>query len=127
MPSPEQIAANIAASHARKAAARKAEVQPPNRFADVDGKLIGFVVKTRHEKFKPFVGKVIVMADDHDDAIVYVVGEQPPQDTLPEALVIFDPDRDALAMVLEQPVPSGGMMGHWLRHMLSFQEAKQVA
>jgi hypothetical protein len=123
--SPEQIAASIAASHARKAAARKVAaakvVPPPHKFADVDGKLIGFVVKTRHEKFKPFIGKVIVMEEDPSDALVHVVGEQPPQDSLPEALAFYAPDKNAFAMVLEQPVPSGGMMGHWLGHMLSFQ------
>jgi hypothetical protein len=129
--SPEQIAANIAASQARKAAARTVAaakaIPPPHRFANVSGKLIGFVVKTRHEKFKPFIGKVIVMEDDHNDALIHVVGEQPPQNTLPEALAFYAPDKNAFAMILEQPVPSGGMMGHWLSHMLSFQETKQVA
>lgn len=128
--SPEQIAANIAASHARKAAIRKGAVtkaaQPTHQFAALNGKLIGFVVKTRHEKFKPFVGKVIVMWDNHNDALVQVVGEQAQQDTLPDALRFYASDENAFAMILEQPVPSGGMMGHWLSHMLSFQKTKQV-
>lgn len=124
--SPEQIAANIAATRARRATARAKQIAAnarvkqgtPHRFAELSGKLIGFVVKTRHEKFKPFIGRVII---DDNDALIYVVGEQSPQDTLSEALAFYAPDQNAFAMVLQHPVPSAGMMGHWLSHMLSFQ------
>lgn len=118
--SQEQIAANIAATHKRRAAHRIAQRAAPEqpRFAEISGQLIGFVVNTRHGKFKPFIGKVLVIPED-DDAIINVVGGQPPQETLVEALAFYAPDEQRFAMVLKTPVPSGGMMGHWLKHMLS--------
>jgi hypothetical protein len=121
--SPEQIAANIEASRLRRAAKAVARAIPKlHKFEAYRSKLVGFVVKTRHDKYKPFIGRVIVMDEDPTDALVHVVGEQPSQDTLQEALAFYEPERDKLAIVMETPVPSGRILGHWLAHMLSFQQ-----
>jgi hypothetical protein len=130
------INANIAATHARhkaRADARQATQQeaakaqdPIGKYAHLNGQQIGFVVKTKRDKFKPFVGRIIDQPDDQD-ALVHVVGSQDPQDTLEAALALYTPDRATFAMVLEQPVPSGGLMGHWLNEMLSTQENDRAA
>lgn len=133
MITPDQIAANIAASHQRKQQ-RREEQQRQNAeqqraakerrerrgYPQYNGKLVGFVVKTRHDKFKPFVGRAMNMPDD-EDALLHVIGYHPPQETLAEAVALFAPDRDKLALVLEKPVPSHGLMGHWLKPMLACQ------
>jgi hypothetical protein len=56
-----------------------------------------------------------------DDAMIHVIGVQPPQETLEAAMAFFAPDRDKLALVLEKPVPTHGRMGHWLAPMLTGQ------
>lgn len=132
--SPEQIAANIAASHARKQLHRERQQQikvveqqrqavEAEPYAQYNGKLIGFVVKTRHGRFKAFLGRPINSEGDRD-SIVTVIGSQEPQETLEEALAFFAPDLNKFALVLKQPVKSGGMMGHWLAPMLAAQLAE---
>jgi hypothetical protein len=78
-------------------------------------------VNTRHGKFKPFVGRIMEMAGDMD-ALVNVLGSQEPKDTLDEALAVFEIDMEKFGLILRSPVPSGGMMGHWLNQMIACQE-----
>jgi hypothetical protein len=76
-------------------------------------KSIGFVVETRHGKFKPFVGTCIE-SDGDDDCFIDVTGSQPPQDTLAAALSFYDPDLEKFERVFRKPAKSGGVMGQWL-------------
>lgn len=131
--SPEQIQANIAATHKRRQEARqrdiaKREAERIERerlarhpYEEYSGKLIGFVVHTR-KGYKPFIGQPIP-ADPHD-SFISVRGSQAPQETLEQAIALFAPDRDKLALVLEKPVPRAsegvGYM-HWLAEMMAAQ------
>lgn len=84
-------------------------------FKPYNQKLIGFVVKTRHGKFIPLIARAL--ADDifaGDDAFLSVIGKQPPQETIEQALEFLDKEKDSLYQIFRKPNKSGGMMGHWL-------------
>lgn len=128
----EQIAANIAATRARRSAATHAQraaarerraIDQRERYPEYNGKLIGFVVHTKRG-FKPFIGRPIDSPGDRD-SLVHVIGSQQPQETLDAALAFFAPDRDKLALVMQKPVPNGLMMGHWLASMLGAQQGSR--
>lgn len=126
----EQIEANKAASRLRReqrkaqqALLRPQPVHNDERYAKYNGKLVGFVVKTRHDKFKPFIGRPFNSPGDND-SIVQVIGEKPPQKTLEDAIALLETMREHLVLLLKTPVPTHGMMGHWLAPMLACQEAK---
>lgn len=128
--SPEQIQANIAATQARRQAARERDIaqreaarrHPHEAYI---GKLVGFIVSTR-KGYKPFIGRPI---PDTYDSFINVVGSQEPQETLEQAQAFLVAERDNLALVLEKPVPgrseSVGYM-HWLSDMLKAQETPLV-
>lgn len=129
MITPEQIEANKADTRRRREQRRKAQeqnrvgaqpVQHDERFPDYNGKLVGFVVKTRHDKFKPLIGRPHNSPGDND-SIVWVVGEKPPQETLAAAIALLETMREHLVLLLQKPVPTHGMMGHWLSPMLACQ------
>ena len=132
--SQEQIAANIAATQARRQAARdrdiakrdaeRAEQAERNRhpYEQYSGKLIGFVVHTRKGYYKPFIGRPIPA--DPNDSFINVVGSQDPQETLEQAVAFLSAERGNLALVLEKPVPrasEGAGFMHWLSEMLAAQ------
>ncbi|MBS3648790.1 hypothetical protein KEU06_09250 [Pseudaminobacter sp. 19-2017] len=82
-------------------------------YDQYQNKLVGFVVETRRGMFKPLIGKCIE-SDGDDDCFISVIGNQPPQETLDQALAFFAPDQDKFVRVFTKPNKSGGMMGHWL-------------
>ena len=128
--SPEQIAANIAASQAHRRAARERDLakrearrleREVGRFPEYNGKLIAFVVKTRKDLYKPLIGRPFNSPGDHD-SVVNVIGEHPAQESLEQALALFEPDRDKLVLILTKLVPTRGIMQHWLAPMLAAQD-----
>lgn len=128
MITPEQIEANKAATRLRREQRRAeqrqaARPQPDERYPEYNGKLVGFIVKTRHDKYKPFIGRTTNSPGDND-SIVVVVGEKPPQETVEEAIALLETIHTHLVLLLKIPVPTHGMMGHWLAPMLACQETK---
>ena len=129
--SPEQIQANIAATQARRQAARdrdlaKRDAERAERkrhpYEAYNGKLVGFVVHTK-KGFKPFIGNPI--PDLYDSFIgPTLIRSQPPQETLEQALAFLSAERNNLALILEKPVPGASVsVGyvHWLSDMLAAQ------
>lgn len=125
MATAEEIAANIARSQARKAAARERQkianaklVRAPHPHAAWEGKLVGFIVRTRKDMFKPIVARVSLFMDDHDGFLV-PVAEQPSKEALEDARACFDGEgRNGVDHVFLDPIPSGGAMGSWLSQLL---------
>lgn len=127
--SPEQIQASKDATQKRRQEARERDLAKREAEREASrhpheayiGKLVGFVVHTRNG-FKPFIGRPI---RDIYDSFIHVIGTQPPQATLEQALAFLTVERDNLALVLEKPVPgvveSIGYM-HWLNDMLAAQK-----
>lgn len=124
MATPEEIADNIARSQARKAAARErqavakreAERHPQEAW---NGKLVGFIVHTRKDKFKPIVARVYNSHGDND-SMLHAVASQDPMETLDEARACFLSDKETeFERVFLNPVKSGGMMGSWLNVLLA--------
>jgi hypothetical protein len=124
MATPEEIAANIAASHARRAASRE-RVEEKKREAERHpqeawhGKLVGLIVHTRKDKYKPFVASVYNSHGDND-SMISTVGSQNAMDTLEEARACLLADKETeFERVFLNPVKSGGMMGTWLNELLA--------
>jgi hypothetical protein len=130
--SPEQIAANIAATQKRRQAARERtiaereaeRIAARHPYEAYNGKLIGFVVHTR-KGYKPFIGRPIPdLYDSFISNIDPAFRSQKPQETLEQALAFLTAERDNLALILEKPVPhpnpNVGYV-HWLAEMLAAQ------
>lgn len=133
--SPEQIAASIAATQARRRAARERDIakreaeraaRPGNPYEQYNGKLVGFVVHTR-KGYKPFIGQPV--PDLYDSFIAPTfIRSQAPQETLEQAVAFLSAERDNLALILEKPVPGASVsVGyvHWMSDMLAAQKAEQ--
>lgn len=124
MATPEEIADNIARSQARKAAARERQAAAKREAGRHPqeawhGKLVGFIVHTRKDKFKPIVARVYNSHGDND-SILHTVADQDAADTLEEARARFLEDKETqFERIFLNPVKSGGMMGSWLNVLLA--------
>ncbi len=124
---PEQIRENIEKSKRRNEAQKRADVlmkstkpakvSPVHPYAHLDGKLVGFIIKTRKDKYKPILGRVSTFFDD-DDANLVMIGEREPQETLEAAQELFKTIGDFEYIYCPNPVKSGGIFGTWLSEII---------
>lgn len=90
------------------------------RFPDLNGRYIGFVVKTRHDKFKPMIGVPYDSPGDND-SMVHVIAVRESFDSFADALATLPDCGLELAQTFTVPMPTHGVMGHWLAPMFTEQ------
>jgi hypothetical protein len=85
---------------------------PPPWFADYAGKLIGFVVRTRRDKYLPLIGMCYALPDE-DDCIINVTYKNQQYDTIEDAVRLLDEvSPGTLHRIFRKPVPSAELQ--WL-------------
>lgn len=81
-------------------------------YEDYVGKVVGFIVKTRHERFLPIIGSCIEN-DEDDDCFIFVMAKEQQHVTIEGALAALDDASSQLHHIFRKPVPSSGT-GTWL-------------
>lgn len=81
---------------------------------DLGGKWVGFIVRTRRERFKPLIGQVIGSGDS--DTFVWVGYTESDYPTSEEALTALRDSGTVLARIFTAPIPSG--QPHWLEMLI---------
>lgn len=94
-----------------------------NPNSDLNGKRVGFIVRTRHNRLKPLIGIPIDSPGD-DDSFVNVVHVHPDKATVEEALTVLREAGSYVDRIFTAPIPSGSP--HWLLELTAAEKVPQT-